>query len=189
MFHRPRHPYSMGLLRSVPRLDRPRGSKLETIEGPAAQSGERLDRLPFRAALPLSHRGLRPGAAAAAAPTPAGFRAATGMQRSRQARSPGRPPAALLRPPLPRAATPLLSVRNLTKHFAVRGGLRGTAGTVRAVQDVSFDIYPGETLGLVGESGCGKTTVGRLILRLEEPTAGEIHFEGVNLSTAIAGAN
>ena len=62
--------------------------------------------------------------------------------------------------------------------------MRGTAGTVRAVEDVSFDIYPGETLGLVGESGCGKTTVGRLILRLEEPTAGEIHFEGVNLSTA-----
>jgi peptide/nickel transport system ATP-binding protein len=52
------------------------------------------------------------------------------------------------------------------------------------VQDVSFDIFPGETLGLVGESGCGKTTVGRLILRLEEPTEGEIHFEGVNLSTA-----
>ena len=55
---------------------------------------------------------------------------------------------------------------------------------VRAVEDVSFDIYPGETLGLVGESGCGKTTVGRLILRLEEPTAGEIRFEGTNLSTA-----
>ena len=78
----------------------------------------------------------------------------------------------------------MLSVRHLTKNFSVRGGLRGASGTVRAVQDVSFDIYPGETLGLVGESGCGKTTVGRLILRLEEPTAGEIHFEGVNLSAA-----
>ena len=75
----------------------------------------------------------------------------------------------------------MLSVRNLTKHFSVSGGLRGTAGTVRAVEDVSFDISPGETLGLVGESGCGKTTIGRLILRLEEPTSGEILFDGVNL--------
>src|SRR6185503_7940751 len=67
---------------------------------------------------------------------------------------------------------PLLSVRDLVKHFEVRGGLRGASGTVRAVQDVNFDIYPGETLGLVGESGCGKTTVGRLILRLDTPTSG-----------------
>ena len=55
---------------------------------------------------------------------------------------------------------------------------------MRAVEDVSFDIHPGETLGLVGESGCGKTTVGRLILRLEEPTAGEIRFDGIDLLTA-----
>ena len=62
--------------------------------------------------------------------------------------------------------------------------MRGAGGTVRAVEDVSFDIMPGETLGLVGESGCGKTTVGRLILRLEEPTGGELTFEGRDLSAA-----
>ena len=79
---------------------------------------------------------------------------------------------------------PLLSVRGLTKHFPIRAGLRGTRATVRAVDDVSFDIHVGETLGLVGESGCGKTTVGRLILRLEEATAGEILFEGKNIAHA-----
>ena len=80
VFHRPRHPYTMGLLRSVPRLDRPRGSKLETIEGLPPNLAHRLDRLPFRAALPVSHRDLRPGAAAVARPTPAACRAAIGTQ-------------------------------------------------------------------------------------------------------------
>jgi peptide/nickel transport system ATP-binding protein len=73
--------------------------------------------------------------------------------------------------------TPLLEVRNLKKHFPIRRGLlKRTAGYVRAVDDVSFFIMPGETLGLVGESGCGKTTAGRCLLRLIEPTAGEILF-------------
>ena len=72
---------------------------------------------------------------------------------------------------------PLLEVRNLKKHFPIRRGLlKRTAGYVRAVDDVSFFIMPGETLGLVGESGCGKTTAGRCLLRLIEPTAGEILF-------------
>ena len=77
------------------------------------------------------------------------------------------------------ARTPLLSVRGLVKHFPIRGGILGrTRGTVRAVDGVSFDVFPGETLGLVGESGCGKTTTGRAVLRLIEPTAGEIFFNG-----------
>ena len=82
------------------------------------------------------------------------------------------------------AERPLLEIRNLTKHFRVGGGLfGGTAGVVRAVDGVSFVIRRGETLGLVGESGCGKTTTGRCILRLERPTSGAILFEGRDLAT------
>jgi len=71
----------------------------------------------------------------------------------------------------------LLSVRDLHKHFPIRKGLMSrVVGHVRAVDGVSFDLHRGETLGLVGESGCGKTTTGRCILRLIEPTSGEVRF-------------
>ena len=77
---------------------------------------------------------------------------------------------------------PLLEVTNLRKYFPIRGGaLSRVSNYVRAVEDVSFSIHRGETLGLVGESGCGKTTTGRAVLRLIEPDAGDIRFEGVDL--------
>ncbi len=78
----------------------------------------------------------------------------------------------------------LLEVNNLVKHFPVRGGvLSKVKAHVRAVDGVSFDLAPQETLGLVGESGCGKSTAGRTILRLIEPTSGEIVFDGVDIPT------
>ena len=80
---------------------------------------------------------------------------------------------------VPRAGSPLLSVRGLAKHYVRKSGMfSGDKGVVRAVDGVSFEVYPGETLGLVGESGCGKTTTGRAVLRLIEPTAGDVVFEG-----------
>ena len=76
----------------------------------------------------------------------------------------------------------LLEVKNLVKHFPVRGGVFSRVRNyVKAVDGISFDVKPGETLGLVGESGCGKSTAGRSILRLIEPTSGEINFEGENI--------
>jgi oligopeptide/dipeptide ABC transporter ATP-binding protein len=78
---------------------------------------------------------------------------------------------------------PLLEVRGLKKHFAVGSFLRGSVhGWVKAVDGISFAIHKGETLGLVGESGCGKTTTSKLILAAEEPTAGAIEFEGRDIT-------
>ncbi len=83
---------------------------------------------------------------------------------------------------VPRQGEPLLRVTDMKVHFPIRGGLLSrTVGYVHAVDGVSFDILPGETMGLVGESGCGKTTTGRAVLRLVEPTAGSVEFEGTNL--------
>jgi peptide/nickel transport system ATP-binding protein len=185
VFHRPRHPYSMGLLRSVPRLDRPRGAKLETIEGlppnlANVQSGCRFaPRCPFKIAVCETEPALLTTDTGGLSRCHRHEEIAAGKLVWGATASGLQQPGAL-------SSDALLSVRNLTKTFEVRGGFHGARGSVRAVQDVNFEIHPGETLGLVGESGCGKTTVGRLILKLEEPTAGEIRFEGADLAKASA---
>jgi oligopeptide/dipeptide ABC transporter ATP-binding protein len=85
-------------------------------------------------------------------------------------------------------AQELLTVRDLKKHFPIRRGLfSGVTGHVKAVDGVSFGIRSGETLGLVGESGCGKTTTGRLVLRLVDPTGGSVAFDGTDVLAANRG--
>ncbi len=84
---------------------------------------------------------------------------------------------------------PLLTVKDLEVHFPIKSGLfGGVSGHVKAVDGISFNVKPGETLGLVGESGCGKTTTGRAILRLVEPTGGSVHFDGRDVR-ALGGAD
>jgi oligopeptide transport system ATP-binding protein len=82
----------------------------------------------------------------------------------------------------------ILEAKDLVKHYPIKTGImRRTTGHVKAVDGVSFELHKGETLGIVGESGCGKSTLGRLIMRLEEPTAGEVVFEGLEMQKASTG--
>jgi peptide/nickel transport system ATP-binding protein len=183
VFGHPLHPYTRGLLNAVPRLDRGRSMKLATIEGAPPNLLNPPDGCRFRprcrfaidacAEIPplnevephhtaacfraheietIDHIDLRVAVEAAEA---------HGEQ----------------------SKDVILDVRHAKKFFAVGGGLfRGPAKLVRAVNDVSLTVRRGETVGLVGESGCGKSTLGRLVLRLDDPTEGEILFEGLDLA-------
>jgi oligopeptide transport system ATP-binding protein len=94
------------------------------------------------------------------------------------------PAEAALAEPRVQAGETLLQVENLSKHFPIyKGVIRRQVGVIRAVDGISFDIRRGETLGLVGESGCGKSTAGRTILRLYEPTGGRILFDGTDVAS------
>ena len=166
IFARPLHPYTQALVRSIPRIDRERGDGADSRHGAVAPGA--AARLPVRRALPPRARRLPPRTGRRCVPPP------------RITRSPATPS---------RWTMPLLAVEDLVKHFPLGGPaawldrVRGRAPrAVRAVDGVSFTVEPGETLGLVGESGCGKSTVARLILRLVEPTAGRVRFGDVDLT-------
>ena len=79
-------------------------------------------------------------------------------------------------------AAPLIEVRSLKMYFPVANSVVGRRKQLKAVDDVSFELYPGETFGLVGESGCGKTTVGRTLVRLYRPTGGQILYRGADIA-------
>ncbi|HVL34820.1 MAG TPA: ABC transporter ATP-binding protein [Burkholderiales bacterium] len=189
LFARPLHPYTVGLLRSVPRLDRPRGARLETIEGVppnllepppgcrfAPRCAARIAECTQAPPPLLEPEPARRSACLRAGEIARGGPSAVGLE-ARAAQAP--PPVKSLRP------EPLVEVRRLKTHFDVtRGLLARRRSIVKAVDDVSFAIRRGETLGLVGESGCGKTTVGRTLLRLEAATSGELRYDGTDLGEA-----
>jgi peptide/nickel transport system ATP-binding protein len=190
IFGSPRHPYTEGLLRSVPRLDQPRSGRLETIEGLPPNLLDPPEGCRFAPRCVHARDACLREAPPLVEVTP-GRRSAC-IRAHEVFDGPGRTAAAVAARAASGAgdaAPPLLEVRNLVKHFEVSSGswpFRRKAAVVRAVNDVSFAIRPGETLGLVGESGCGKTTVGRVVLRLEEPTSGQVAFEGRDFFAATA---
>jgi peptide/nickel transport system ATP-binding protein len=191
VFAKPLHPYTTGLLRSVPRLDRPRGKKLETIEGLPPNLLDPPPGCRFAPRCPA-----RVDACVAAIPELEAVETGrySACIRARELSQLGPAGLGLQRaapePPVAKSLDkerPLLRVHELRTYFEVGAGFqafRNQRFEVRAVDGLSFEVYRGETLGLVGESGCGKTTVGRTLLRLERETAGRIVYDGLDVTQA-----
>jgi peptide/nickel transport system ATP-binding protein len=183
VFARPEHPYARGLLAAVPRLDRGRSVQLATIEGAPPNLLDPPEGCRFRPrcryAIDACER-VPPAVETEAGHFAACHRAGE-IDTLERATIKGVDAAASSDARADGEA--ILDIRHTSKFFPIGGGfLRGPAKLVKAVNDVSLQIMPGETLGLVGESGCGKSTLGRLVLRLDDPTGGEIVFEGKDLA-------
>ena len=178
LFANPRHPYTQGLIRSIPRIDKAavRKTRLQTIAGVVPRLINPPPGCRFAPRCNFATDECRLA-------QPELARDRTGTQGRVHPCGSDRPMSE------PSMHEPLLRVSNLTKQFPLKGGLFGRqAGSVHAVDGVDFQVGHGETLGLVGESGCGKSTTGRCVLRLIEPTSGEIHFEGKNVRSLEADA-
>ena len=183
VFERPRHPYTLGLLSCIPRLDAPRTETLRSIEGGLPDPHVRKVGCPFAPRCsfvmdrclvdPPTLEDKAPGQAAACwadLGEQSEERATAGNVAARLGEADGEPA---------RVSDVLLSVTDLKVHFRVGPAVPlRTRPQLRAVDGISFDVPRGGTLGIVGESGCGKSTTGRAVLRLVEPTSGRIRFEG-----------
>lgn len=199
IFNNPRHPYTIGLMNAIPRLDDPKERKLTPIEGMPPNLINKLNQCPF---LP---RCLYRTEKCTDYPMPvltynggehyiACYNNVTKSERL-LSENKGHSRSKYVQDRINRMGQsfqkndrneekPILEVKNLKVYFPVTKGLiRSKVGEVKAVDDVSFQLKKGETLGLVGESGCGKTTVARTVMRLYNPTAGQILFNDQDIST------
>jgi peptide/nickel transport system ATP-binding protein len=183
VFGHPIHPYARGLLAAVPRLDRGRSSQLTTIEGAPPNLLDPPEGCRFR---PRCRYAID---ACTQVPTLVEMESGHFAACHRAGEIDALEKAAFKSVDVPHddsvkdSGDPILRIAHTSKFFPVGGGfLRGPVRHVKAVNDVSLHIMPGETLGLVGESGCGKSTLGRLVLRLDDPTGGEILFAGTDLA-------
>ncbi len=181
-FKNPIHPYSRGLLSSIPNLETARKTKLSTIEGMVPALNELPGGCRFQnrcpIVMPICENELPVMLKVQNSHFVSCHRYAQGDEN--QASIDEKDPLTFIEDQMDRDIC--LSVSNLKMHFPIHGGIfKKQTGRVYAVDGLSFKIKNGETVGLVGESGCGKTTVGRSILRLYEPTSGEVKFENKNV--------
>jgi peptide/nickel transport system ATP-binding protein len=184
LFTAPKHPYTRALLHSAIPHEGPRKRRLRTIQG----AMPRLEDMPSGCSFhprcsERSERCTRETPALIALPNEPGRELACFNSEAERPE-----PGLYLVPATEEAVLPaidrgalLLEAQHVSKHFDVRTGLFGGGARVFALDDVSFSIARGETLGLVGESGCGKSTLGRILVQLERPSSGEIHFAGQKL--------
>ncbi|MBL9164121.1 MAG: ABC transporter ATP-binding protein [Planctomycetaceae bacterium] len=202
IFANPKHPYTKGLLACRPRLDTPYRllptvddfMTVRVVEGRLEITEKQLDAMRLnelkthgrgRLLHPLSELAAMGHAVAPIAPGSArGSATMPSTVDPTQRNPPAEPGTTKDVQYIPEGTKPLLSVENLEVHFPVRRGLLArTVDHIRAVDGISFKVYRGQTLGLVGESGCGKTTAGRAILRLVEPTGGRVWLDGVDVAS------
>ena len=181
LFAQPAHPYTMGLLRAIPRLDSDKSRRLVSIDGIPPNPALKTGRCPFFERCPYAEARCdvkeipepivysETHAAACRFRREELIAKATEEAQTAEKRTIGK--------------TPILQLVNLSKYYPVTQGIaRRKIGDVKALDDVNITIYEGETLGLVGESGCGKTTLAKTVLRLQPATGGQIIFRGQDIT-------